>query len=237
MKKPILFKGEMVRAILEGRKTQTRRVLSLGKHGSYPIYENGKRVSSTALPNWPYEKHPMWSPAKYNVGDLLWVREAWKAPARLDSYSPSNMIALGNDEIRPSMIYYLADGDLLKQSRFRQSMHMPRKFSRITLEVTEVRVQRLQDIVEKDALAEGCRPFFDHDNTEQVKSPNGRSMEMAPLKGPIDNFHSLWDSINSKRDEGKYSWKSNPWVVAYTFKPIFKNVDQVLLELANTEGK
>ena len=95
------------------------------------------------------------------------------------------------------------------QGKTRVSIQMPKWASRLTLKVTQVRVERLQDISENDAIAEGCRPFFDHDNPEMI---NG--MPMAPLMGPIDVFTTLWDGINNKPGT---TWDDNPWIIAYTF--------------------
>lgn len=165
--RPILFSAPMVRAILDGRKTQTRRVVKL-RNGQYmPPSEkadiNGWRQM---LRNCPYGQ----------PGDRLWVRETHFDAKRLNE----------------GRILYRADGDV---SRFgwTPSIHMPRSASRITLEVTGVRVERLQDISEADAVAEG------------VVWEQGQTA--------INVFETLWESIN-----GAGSWDANPWVWVVEFK-------------------
>lgn len=183
--RPILFSGPMVRAILEGRKTQTRRVLkgSTEFKGPYnPAYLEAHKNS----PGWgsicPYGQ----------PGDRLWLRETWAQPTTLDpgptfyrADYPSS--AAGYENLPPA-----------SKIRWKPSIHMFRHQSRITLEVTEVRVQRLREISVNDAFAEGCGISTDKDN--------------------LNDFQNLWDSINGKRPG--YDWQSNPWVWAVSFKRI-----------------
>jgi hypothetical protein len=175
----ILFKPEMVNAILEGRKTQTRRVV---KKPALPdlveyLYED---FTEGWLECCPYGK----------VGDRLFVREAWS-------------IAEKKFDPEVSRIVYRADGvdplpDATGRARWRPSIHMPRAASRLTLEVTEVRIERLHDISEEDARAEGVRP-----------DPFRRTYTA------INSFHVLWIDIN-----GIDSWDSNPWVWRICFKKV-----------------
>lgn len=172
--RPILFSGEMVRAILEGRKTQTRRVirdnllsrfddLNLDSYSDRnPSYETecGQLVLMTDL--CPYGQ----------VGDRLWVRETW-------AYCPYR-----------DCFFYRADNFSEDKFKWKPSIHMIRAASRITLEITGVRVERLQDISEEDAIAEGMNPEL-----------------------PRAKFRFLWESIN-----GKGSWNLNPWVWVIEFK-------------------
>jgi len=175
---PILFSGEMVRAILDGRKTQTRRVVKL------PVSEIGKMVKYRGDWVLPCE----WSPYGKS-GDRLWVRETWWQ--------------WGGTEKR---ISYRADTlpSFAPNGGFRPSIFMPRWASRITLEVVDVRVERLQDISEDDAKAEGVMASggWNADDTEYCV-------------GYRTAFSRLWDSINAKRG---YSWATNPWVWAVEFK-------------------
>jgi hypothetical protein len=176
--RPILFNGEMVRAILEGRKTQTRRVVKgqaldwLESAGFTPEY--------TSLPEnglCPYGQ----------PGDRLWVRETW---AR-------GYVAQGCAEF---FVYPVCDNRTDYSGPWKPSIHMPRAACRILLEVTGVRVERLQDISEADAEAEGVdflRQMPDADETLSAK----------------ELYQCLWDSIHN-------SWAANPWVWVIEFTRI-----------------
>jgi hypothetical protein len=191
--RPILFNGPMVRAILAGAKTQTRRAMRDQpcelldyNRGHLSIRVRGA-VYQAFNPQIPPVRCPYGKP-----GDRLWVREAWCASSAHDNIPPS-AIPSGDG------IEYLADGPTrVLTGKRRQSMFMPRWASRITLEVTEVRVERLQDISRGDAMAEGC-PF-----------PN-----MAAGPDPRGWYANLWESIN-----GAGSWGANPWVWVVSFKRI-----------------
>ncbi|WP_296230477.1 hypothetical protein [Pseudomonas sp. UBA4617] len=192
--RPILFSGPMVRAILEGRKTVTRREVK--KRNALDCLAAGFEPSFLTLSGnadmCPYGK----------PGDRLWVREAWLADSQLDSISP-------RDLSQGEPIMYPADGSvrqtgcaMVSQGRGRPSIHMPRWASRILLEITAVRVERLQDISEDQAEAEGVgflRQIPDADET----------LTAAQL------FECLWSSIN-----GDESWSGNPWVWVVEFKRV-----------------
>lgn len=173
--RPVIFSGPMVRAILAGTKTQTRRVLReqaesyvgdlLGQRFIYPV------VRGTAEPvpiRCPYGQ----------PGDRLWVRETWS-----------------REDVRGIM--YRATDKNPSTLNWKPSIHMHRADSRLTLELTEVRVQRLLQISEEDAEAEGVEP--------------------VGWEGHAGCFAALWDSINAKRG---HSWASNPWVWALTFRRV-----------------
>ncbi len=209
--KPILFSGPMVRAILDGRKTQTRRVV---KHDPFFGKPDRGNAFVDGGPQSPYLHNPQDGgeygdetvqrvyPA-YQVGDTLWVRETWaefdKPPkveyrADCDHYEYGLATIRRDDLAVPRVI-----------DRWRPSIFMPRWASRIALEVTDVRCQRLQEISEEDAVAEGCSG---HDGEgPYISAFGGRRI--------INNFAALWDTLNAKRG---YGWDSNPWVWAYTFK-------------------
>lgn len=198
--KPILFNGPMVRAILEGRKTQTRRIVNLGwatPEGRYKygggedgIYclehlENGERI--------PCPKPP------YLPGDRLWVRETWAAPHKFDHLPPRL--------IPPDASFHYAATEDRGGLRWRPNIHMPRSASRITLEVTDVLAEQVQDISEEGVLAEGlwkcdcgCGTWSGHGG-------------MYQRTDPIAAYQTLWDGIY-----GPDSWESNPWVWAISFK-------------------
>lgn len=224
--KPIIFSAPMVRALLDGSKTQTRRFLSI--KGQRGFFQFGP--SDTRGYDWTFRrKDHVWEDYEHDkllgllpiqVGDRLWVRENWCLCGKMDGIKPSKCS-------KNEPVGYLADGtirelacSMISQGRTRPSIHMPRWASRLTLTVTDVRVQRLQDISEADAIAEGSRPFWDKDNPHDIPCPDGSTMEMMPLKGPQDAFQKLWNSIN-----GPDAWAENPWVTAYIFTVEKRNID------------
>ena len=167
--RPILFSGPMVRALLDGSKTQTRRVIK-PRHLAF-FNQN----AAAMLNDWNERPLPYGKP-----GDRLWVRETWH-----DASSSLHSCAL-----------YRADGIDLHWDKWTPSIHMPRWASRITLEITSVRVERLQDISEADAQAEGIT-----------------SAECLECDGFVNAFSKLWEQIN-----GPGSWDANPWVWAIEFR-------------------
>ena len=195
----ILFQGALVRGILERRKKKTRRVIkdlkitgpNPPKAAIFDVYRNDKwlgafgsdgRGSATNL--CPYGK----------PGDRLWVRETWwQVP------EPSlRQLRDGADTWPKSRVAYDADESEITREqnhdmgwRLRPSIFMPRLASRITLEITDVRVERVRDISEEDAIAEGVTSKFE--------------------------FHNVWNSINEKRG---YGWNSNPWVWVISFRQV-----------------
>ncbi len=181
--RPILFSAPMVRALLDGSKTQTRRAW---RDQPPPGVKVGYVPGQT--------KTPYGQP-----GDRLWVREAWKAHTTFDHLPPR--------DIPQSHVWYMADDGYKAESRFRQGMFMPRWASRIMLEVTGVRVERLQDISAADAIAEGISEFMGgwwckHDDAPQIAG-------MTPQEG----YRHLWERIN-----GPGSWDLNPWVWVVEFR-------------------
>lgn len=215
--RPILFSGPMVRALLDGRKTQTRRVLCAAdptddepegyRDLPAPYVAFGAPVCENVSDGNVYR-----FPRSYAAGDLLWVREAW-APLDACTHNDPGSQALVDRG------FYRADhpvdcGDV---SRWRPSIHMPRWASRLTLRVTDVRVQRVQEISEGDAVAEGIER--DTDGWFDYQAPSVQCCVTAR-----DSFMTLWDSLNARRG---YGWDANPWVAAYTFVVIRQNVDEV----------
>lgn len=195
--RPIIFSGPLIPAILEGRKTQTRRAvkhpfrtsLYIGRsddygHGGFhfanaPLSQYTHPDFESVVLNCPYGK----------IGDRLWVREAW-----------GQMQPCRDDPVFWRADYSAKERREQMLPKWRPSIHMPRWASRITLEITDVRVERVQDISEDDALAEGV-PF---------------SFGLMP-RGCRGAFQALWDSINAKRGFG---WGTNPWVWALTFRRV-----------------
>lgn len=186
--RPILFNSEMVNAILEGRKTQTRRMLE----PQPDTVQNGVIGPLNGDGNLLMCKYG-------KVGDRLWVRETWAVSRVLDFHAPRHLP-------EDTQVYYLADGlesFYHRHAKTRVSIHMPRWASRIQLEITNVRIERLQNITEEDAKAEGYKRVDDLD----VHYESHRCY-----------FSVLWDSIYGK-DKDK-SWNANPWVWVIQFKRV-----------------
>ena len=195
--RPILFSGPMVRAILEGRKTQTRRVVKPD-----PEYildgENFPDGSVDCGYVWKFPKCPYGTP-----GDLLWVRETWCTSPAYYKWKPSDL-PVGFP------IWYRAEADD-DESRWRPSIFMPRWASRITLEIVDVRVERLKDISEKDSRAEGIFETPRDPGFESWSTHGMRDYYATPRRA----FKALWDSINAKRG---YGWDTNHWVWVVEFR-------------------
>ncbi|HBS6293330.1 TPA: hypothetical protein RGL45_004892 [Klebsiella pneumoniae] len=205
----MIFNSEMVRAILDGRKTQTRRPI---KWKQTRFTEIGEREDGS---KWPWSEDAehacdFWHPCPFGaVGDRIWVRETfctvddtqygggkwvdYRATPKFEASHPAGWDCAPND------------AEALK---WRPSIHMPRWASRILLEITDVRVERLNAISQEDAQAEGMeltgwRPTYsDPDSGGEVLTP-------------YDNFAQLWESIY-----GEESWKANPWVWVIEFKRV-----------------
>lgn len=217
--RPILFSGPMIRALLAGTKTQTRRVVKGAPEGWAPI---GPETFSPTVINRHGNLEP--GPATFGAGNAdgdrwiccpfgapgarLWVREAWRTQPLFDDQKPSNLpkaAAIRYEADEALRVYSLAGYGLCVDGKLRPSMFMPRWASRITLEVTEVRVERLQDISEADALAEGVERCISDTSLVARSLVNG-SMH-------ADRFAKLWESIN-----GPGSWDANPWVWVVSFR-------------------
>ena len=228
--KPILFSGPMVRAILDGRKTQTRRICAplCGATGVADVYHRPDgRFIGTHLPVGQGVGITSPFPAPWAVGDRLWVRETW-APVN-SACGPGFAYRADGAFIQPEYDgkdygagpsfnyekypgeYTMWYSDLLSGADghpWKPSIHMPRWASRITLKVTGVKVERLNAISENDAIAEGVQPSSELDGRYYL-TPLGESAT-AKLA-----FHLLWESIN-----GKGSWDLNPWVWAISFRRV-----------------
>ena len=200
--RPILFSAPMVCALLDDRKTQTRRALpkqppadfdvasAVTSDGGAVIYKSSLGSPGGYHINCPYGKR----------GDLLWVRESWTTRQGLDKVRPRDISPLQS-------VGYLADDEGPWLGKKRPSIFMPKWASRITLEIVDVRVERLQDVSREDATAEGY-PFRD-----------------APLSctPPESWFAQLWRDIN-----GQKAWSDNPWVWVVGFKVHKANVNDFL---------
>jgi hypothetical protein len=187
--RPIIFSAPMVKALIEGRKTQTRRIL---KPQPVPC------LSWSAPPPGTYPSANGWSRFPCAPGDRLWVREA-HALAPASAYRMSEGVAQVVNPSDPDRACIYREGFDRSTGglRWRPSIHMPRWASRLTLTVTEVRVQRLQEISAEDCTAEGV-PF--------------EADALAPYEWSVSRFADLWNSLH-----GTDAWDANPWVVAPTF--------------------
>jgi hypothetical protein len=199
---PILFSTPMVKAILEGRKTQTRRVMLPQPKIIHEVFQYQGHVYAQTE-RLERDKNVLNGCVKFRYGQpdhILWVRETWYS-------TPDKREILG----------YVADGDFPHNCtyRVRPSIFLPRKFSRITLEITDIRVQRIQDISGDDAFAEGCGDIGIVPINTAMLLTNTNTIEDCHKALAVNQFHTLWDSINAKRG---YSWQVNPWVWAITFK-------------------
>lgn len=196
--RPILFSGPMVRALLAGTKTQTRRICKPAANLSAVVEvpdpaERGQVYNGSHFGDEDGEV--LFACPYGGRGDRLWVREAWSTHACFDHLPPRDC---------PKSIHYMADGKT-KTGKGRPSIHMPRWASRLTLDLISVRVERLQDISESDALAEGI-----------VRQPDGgyglADTTHYHATDPRICYWSLWDHIN-----GAGSVESNPFVWALGF--------------------
>ena len=212
---PILFNTEMVRAILDGRKTVTRRIVK----SPYFVQgdENDKRTLITfrTAPKGSYIfrkiGHMPYPDTPYKIGDILYVRETWQYLYELDGNEQiiegtGRYYYAATDSI-PYDTYVDSQGITHEKTSWRPSIHMPKAAARIWLEVTDVRVERIQAMNLDDFLSEGVvvRPeaFNDPENAY------GQAKE---------RFKEIWDFTVKKTDIDKYSWKANPWVWVIEFK-------------------
>lgn len=186
--RPILFSAPMVRALLAGTKTQTRR----------PLKQVQIRSEAMPEPEWRsvHTLCPYGQP-----GGRLWVREAWRSGRLTDRFAPR--------EMTPHPVWYEADGPAPDacNGKLRPGMFMPRWASRITLEVTGVRVEQLQNISEADARAEGS-PCVDEVSGREVLFPDASKCGTFKL-----GYRCVWDSIN-----GPGAWDLNPYVWCISFR-------------------
>ena len=207
--RPILFSAPMISALLAGRKTQTRRLCRQAND------ECLAHVVQIDVPNKPGcfgdEEGEVLFFCGYAPGDRLWVREAWRTHKAYDDLTPSEM---GGDEtVWPELDRDNCDA----HGRYRHGRFMPRWASRLTLIVTDVRVERLQDCSEADAWAEGLSR---HSQT------NGAYVTIGDRTLGADSatycYRMLWDYLN-----GHDAWVANPWVVAVTFEVLKTNIDNL----------
>ena len=196
---PILFNTEMVRAILDGRKSCTRRICKDANEYTVPdmdFYNADRRTY--AVHNFVEKEHTeQLSTAERTcpicTGDILYVRETWKEA--------------------PKGYYYYEDwqkDDIADVTKWKPSIHMPKEATRIWLKVTDVRVERLQDITEEGAKKEGAI-----DNRGFIHSPNN---EYDNVHTAREHFVKIWNNTIKKSNLDRYGWKANPWVWVIEFE-------------------
>jgi hypothetical protein len=194
--KPILFNTEMVRAILGGKKTVTRRAVKYTRDDIYKVSCLNGKWSETywdqipeALIEW-YVKEIAKAP--YQPGGIIYVRETWCKNPNYEEY----YFKTRRSGIAP---YGL---------KWRPSIHMPKEVARIWLKVTDVRVERLQDITDEQAIAEGAN----------YKNGKNVGIEEKMKRTAIDRFAEIWDSTVKKSDLDHYGWEANPWAWVIEFE-------------------
>ena len=231
--RPMLFNGEMVRALLCGRKTQTRRII---KPQIEPWGKNGYKWDG----HKPNSKYGAWAYSDPNdiqfcmqgnslhgqVGDLIWVKETWKPTINDDvcgvTYrADDKFIEIEDTEEASERWVSVRRPEEQHPSnvepKWRPSLFMFRWASRLTLRITDVRVEQVQDITEKDAIAEGLRIFNKDDaNLYYSSAAHEADWELSP----VDAYKKLWNSINK-------NWGDNPWVWCISFDVINKNINSV----------
>lgn len=212
--RPIIFSSAMIKALLAGRKTQTRRILK--PQPARPEWLAGTWVDAERE-KFAGAMDGERSIVRFDVRDRLWVRENYRVDAKLDDHKPRDIepdwpVAYEAgvwSELRRAVVPDRQEG----MGKLRPGMFMPRCFSRITLDVMGVRVQRLQDISDEDAIAEGVQ--FLPDGTPEIGSPYAVDLCPGWAGGDTarDAFKMLWGIIN-----GATAWDANPWVVAVSFE-------------------
>ncbi|MBO5208054.1 MAG: hypothetical protein J6B68_01780 [Lachnospiraceae bacterium] len=209
---PILFNADMIRAILDGRKTVTRRVCKDGNEYTVPdmsFYDEDKRTY--AVHNYADKEHiDKLSLAERTCpicpGDILYVRETWNYVYNMDDNDQSiegtgRYIYYADDPMPFSHWVDTDTGEHKEQMPWRPSIHMPKEAARIWLKVTNVRVERLQDMDCEDAMKEGIDPRC-----------------CINLNHTVVKFSKLWNSTLKKSDLDRYGWDANPWVWVIEFK-------------------
>ena len=199
--RPIIFSGPMVRAILDGRKTQTRRYLK-----NQDVWS---RAGEAILRRFPRQTDGV----PYAVGDVLWVRESCIIAPPGWTDSPASPRGPFCQEVG----YAVCDGTVEAARDYgltiTPAIHMPRWAARILLDVSDVRVERLQDISEEDAVAEGCPGWY---------APSHPDFGVTDGRLPHEESAEFWDSLNGRK-AGR-TWADNPWVTATTFQQRLVNV-------------
>lgn len=206
--KPILFNTEMVQAILDGRKTVTRRIIKNIPDGTHRIeHDNGKWIACFGRYDngifYDYEK-PL-RPQSYETGDILYVRETWLMADDGDYYYKANESETSR-QVREALGY-----------KWSPSIHMPKEAARVFLRVTSVRAERLQDMPHDGAQKEGIY-FLEDCGFTWEKDPH------IFLRTPMSSMEFLWD-LTYKKQNYAWRWEANPWVWVIEFERCEKPVE------------
>lgn len=251
---PLIFSADSIRAIRDGTKKQTRRALNpqppedcarikIGWYHPTRIDRHGEEYPGDEIFG-AYTEDGEWGWRLAAPGSLVWVRETWAdvnteaGPAlayKLGDKGQMDVRPCADDgypveyERYPGCQFTMWWSDLARgeaDHRWRSPIHMPRWASRLTLRLTDVRVQGVQEISEEDIAAEGIRA----DLPDSIGNHGLPCMTPITWNGgqdytPIAAFKRVWDALNADRG---YPWSSNPWVWALTFEPIWRNIDEVM---------
>ena len=195
--KPILFNTEMVRAILNGEKTQTRRIMK-----PQPMFYTGRKYifKDSECPKKWEQCDNIISTYRYQKGDILYVRETWS-----EGWEEGTYIYKADDK--------LADNPLFEYSTkliYKPSIHMPKEAARIFLKVTNVRIANLQDITDEEAKKEGAN----------FKNGKNVGWKEKMERTAIQRFAEIWDKTIKKNELDIYSWRANPWVWVIEFERV-----------------
>jgi hypothetical protein len=220
--KPIIFNTAMVQAIFAGTKTQTRRVIKPQPDADVlcDLHSNMGTVTKEHISK-------LLGFAPYAVGDILWVREKFCKLYDVDGndqiiYGTEKYYFAADDKMPPYTYYVRDDGTHSDFPQWKPSIHMPRAAARLFLQVKDIRAERVQDISENDAKAEGVWAYFKHKEHDgewhEGSSPPfiGANIEKSH-NTRASAFAELWNSINSRRG---YRWDANPWVWVYDFERV-----------------
>lgn len=230
---PILFNTEMVRVVLDGRKTVTRRVVKQSEWENF-VCEGGKVINyfdkkTDALESPVYK-------APYQTGDILYVRETWVFQCCIDCMNnyedDSCMIGKistiheDREAISEGCYIYRADHQHPERIIWRPSIHMPKAAARIWLRVTDIKIQRLQDMTLDDFLREGVviRP-------EAFNDPENAYLQAKTA------FIDIWDSTIPKEQQALYGWNANPWTWVIEFERCERPEPCILKGIAPAEDK
>jgi hypothetical protein len=206
--KPMLFSTPMVQAILDGRKTMTRRIVKFPKDW----------VAEDNAWDWAAlrEYYPKWG-CSFKIGDIIWVRETWQQHC-IEVETDVNTWAAKGFEATGQFVYRADNYELPKESiafgKWKPSLFMPKNACRLFLEITEIKLERLQSISNTDAEKEGIEVVETIDTLKFFKRYSGENITFNTANAYY-SFKTLWHKIN-----GVVNWESNPFVWVYTFKQV-----------------